>query len=449
MISNRLSRWTLPFFGCALLNFIAAQALILAGVSYPAQAWTAPGTLIVVHLLAIGWLLLLMLGALFQFVPVITSRMLPSQNAALASLAAIELGLVGMICGFAALSGAAPALAPCLPVGGSLVIAGVLIALFDIGAPLLRAHPLPLPGRMVLAGMAFLLATVALGLLMALALTVPALVPYFGPLLGVGVGFHALAGLGGWFTLAAIGVSYKLLPMFTLAPEERGLIGELVHYFGTVGFGAAVVAGLASLWVPSTALALTETAAKALVLVAIALYLFDVTRIYRTRRRREIELHNKAAAGAFVALGLVALLALGLMVTGRLAANLPLLIFIVLFGWLGGLGVTQLYKIVAFLTWLGRFGTALGRGRVPRVQDLVDERRAAPWFVIYFIGVGLAALALLGPETALFRTGVGFALAGTLALTHEYWRAWRGHYAAKAADAPPPLPPFMNQEGNP
>lgn len=45
MISNRLSRWTLPAFACALVNFLAAQGLILAGMTWPAQAVSAPGTL--------------------------------------------------------------------------------------------------------------------------------------------------------------------------------------------------------------------------------------------------------------------------------------------------------------------------------------------------------------------------------------------------------------------
>lgn len=89
--------------------------------------------------------------------PVITSKTLPSQHLALASLLGVQLGLIGMICGFLGLVLGMPRLRHCLPVGGSLVIIGVLIAIFDIGVPLLRARPLPLPGRMVLTALAFLL----------------------------------------------------------------------------------------------------------------------------------------------------------------------------------------------------------------------------------------------------------------------------------------------------
>jgi hypothetical protein len=212
------------------------------------------------------------------------------------------------------------------------------------------------------------------------------------------------------------------------------------------GFGTAIAAGCLHIWYPFGVLAALKLAGEALVLLAIAIYLFDVVRIYRGRRRREIELHNKSAAGAFTALGAAGLLAVGSIAAGRFATQAPLIVFLALFGWLGGLGLTQLYKIVPFLTWLGRFGASLGRGSVPRVQDLVDERRAAPWFLVYFVGIALAAAALAGLGSVLFHTGMAFALTATFALSREYWLAWRCGYVDRGVHSPP-LPPFMKQEG--
>lgn len=445
MLSNRLSRWTLLCFACALLNFLAAQVLVVAGLTWPVQPVSAPVTLIAVHLLTIGWLLLLMLGALFQFIPVITSKTLPSQALALLTLILVQAGLIGMIGGFSGLALNSPILMRCLPVGGALVIVGVLLACYDIGVPLLNCRPLPLPGRMVLTGLVFLLVTVTLGLLLALGLSVPGFSAYIVPLLAQGVGYHALAGLGGWFTLTAMGVSYKLLPMFTLAPEERGWAGEAVYQLAAVGFALVVAAGLLQGWYASPILPIFARLGYIAVVIAIGVYLWDVWRIYRTRRRAVLELHNKAAVVAFALLAAVTLLAVVRMSTGQFSACVPLLIFLVLFGWLSGLGLTQLYKIVPFLTWLGRFGQQLGRGPVPRVQDLVDESHSYPWFVVYFISVVLAAVAGIVNARYMFQAGMGLSVLATLGLLLEYWRAWRGYYPKQRLSKPPLSP--LKQEG--
>ncbi|MGH8820782.1 MAG: hypothetical protein ACREWJ_05765 [Rhodoferax sp.] len=71
-IGSKVSRWTMMHFGCAIAALLAAQLLLVVGYADPLAQLRAPVTLIGVHLITIGWLSLLMLGALYQFVPVIT-----------------------------------------------------------------------------------------------------------------------------------------------------------------------------------------------------------------------------------------------------------------------------------------------------------------------------------------------------------------------------------------
>ncbi len=436
MITNRLSRWTPLFFLLALVNFAGAQALVLAGVTWPASSLGAAGTLIAIHLLVIGWLLLLVLGALFQFVPVITTLPLGSQAAALVCLVAVEGGLLGMLAGFLGVAGVAPRLAWLLPAGGGVVTTGISIAIWNLGVPLARARPRSLPGRMVTTGLAFLVATVTLGLLFGSVLAAPAAMPGLAPILG-GVGEHALAGLGGWFTLTAMGVSYKLLPMFMLAPEDRGALGRWVHVVGATGFTLAVLAGLAAIWLPIAVIVDLRRAGDLAIGLAVALYLWDVRRIYRDRKRVSIELHNGVAIGAFAFLGVAVALAAIAAAVHRLDAVAPSLVFLIVFGWLGGLGIAQLYKIVPFLAWLVRYGGRLGRGPVPRVQDLVRDGAALPWFIAYQVGVSCAAIAAVMHRPVAFRIAMTPVAIATIGLAVEYWRAWHATYAGTAPNAPP------------
>jgi hypothetical protein len=169
------------------------------------------------------------------------------------------------------------------------------------------------------------------------------------------------------------------------------------------------------------------------------LYLVDVTRMYRDRRRRQIELHNRAAIGAFVYLGITLLIGLIWGVQQELNRIAPTLVFLLIFGWLSGLGLSQLYKIVPFLAWLSRYGRRLGTGPVPRVQDLVNEPVATYMFAAYFLSVAGAAITASFDLPLFTRGAMVVALVATMLLVREYWRAWHGYYARCQAATPASL----------
>jgi len=409
MIGSSLSKWTMSYFAIAVGWLIAAEALMAAGFGFPAADLASPDTLVIVHMVCIGWLSMAMCGALFQFVPVLVSKPLFAERWQLPALVLLAVGLPVLLAGFMALGGRLPTWLWLLPLAAGLLIAGFALVVIDLTLTIWRARPPVGPAHFVLAGLICLGAVVALGSVFAWSLS-----GHGGEassmLLASGVPLHAVAGLGGWLTLTAMGVSYRLLSMFMLAPDIDSRRSGLTLGAGAAAIALAVAGGLCAI-AAEGGMAIALGTAAVLGLAALALYGRDVVALYRSRKRRQLELNTEMAAYGFASLAAAALLGVALVLTGSFAAHVGAFAFLVAFGWLSGLVLAKLYKIVAFLTWLETYGPAMGRAPTPRVQDLVAEQRASKWFAIYFISVWGGTAALLCGDAKVFR---GVALVMTM-----------------------------------
>lgn len=423
-----LSRWTMSFFAVAAGFLLAAEAAMAAGFGYPSAAVGAPATLIVVHMVAIGWLSLALTGALFQFVPVLIAKPLLSDSLVLPVLALICGGLLVLLFGFFALDYPLLAEHHCLAAGGGLLVAGFLLAAFILARTLWSGRPLPLPARFAGAGLVSLIATVSLGFVFAVTLSGLVFTDWGVALLTNAVPIHAFIGLAGWLSFTAMGVSYRLLSMFMLSPELDRKSSAFVFAAGAALLAIVVFAGCyAAIGGPfGHGTLIAGLVAGAAVL---AVYGSDVFALFRHRRRKKLELNSKAAAVALILFGISAAAMAGLLGAGRFDAVVIAAIYLFVFGWLSGLVLSQLYKIVPFLTWLESFGPILGRMPAPRVQDLVNETYGRRWFILYFAAVLAAAAALAFSAFTLFRAAMAAQLLGTAGILFETVRARRLHYA--------------------
>ena len=389
-----LSRWTMSYFAAALAALILAEGLMAAGYGYPAAALAAPETLILVHIVAIGWLSLLMCGALFQFVPVLIARPLHDDSLPLPALVCLVTGLVALVLGFLQLAGQGLPDVPVFPLAAGLLGTGFGLTVWDLGRTLWAARPLPLPARFVAMGLFSIAATAIFGIVFALVFGNVTVYPHFIDMAAMGLPIHAIAGLGGWLTFTAMGVSYRLLAMFMLAPELDRVTTRSVLYAGALALALVILGGTAAICFGGDVMGIIG-AGGLVGLGALALYGRDVLHLYRARKRRTIELNSRVAAVALANLGATVLMAVVLLALGAFARDIAAPVFLLAFGWLSGLGLGKLYKVVAFLTWLEGYGPVLGKTATPRVQDLVVENRAMKWFALYFLAVWSATAALL------------------------------------------------------
>ncbi|MHB1945016.1 MAG: hypothetical protein ACYCPE_07220 [Metallibacterium sp.] len=414
----------MTYFAVALVALLTAEILMSVGWGYPNAVLAAPSTLVLVHLVTLGWLSLLLCGALFQFVPVLVAKPLRHPQLPLITLLLLVAGLLTLLSGFLGLDGSLSAHRVLFPIASTLLATGFGLVLWNLGRTLASARPLTLPARFVVVGLLSLVATVALGITFALVLGADVTAPFAVRLFAYGLPLHIIAGLGGWLSLTAMGVSYRLLAMFMLAPESDRRSTRAVLLFGAGALGVTVLGGTVVIGFDHGIAAVLAVAALP-GLLAIALYVHDLVHLYRTRKRRVIELNSRMAAAAVASLAIAAVLLIVLAGTESLTRNAGALVFLILFGWLSGLGLAMLYKIIPFLTWLECYGPVLGRAPTPRVQDLVAEQHARKWFALYFAAVWIGTGALLDHAAGLFRVAAALQLIATAGITVQLIRARR------------------------
>jgi hypothetical protein len=195
---------TAPFFG-----ILAALLLLLSGPQIWDSRWL-PNTLAWVHLLTIGFMLMVMIGALYQFIPVMIGRLIPG-NKLWVSLIHLLL-----IVGSVALSVAFLTQLHFF-YGLALISLSVSLFLFFLSLlPLLIAklteHLIVFLLRMIFV---VLFITIIFGLFMLLAYTLPELTLNYRYYTNI----HALWGLFGWLILLIISVTSQVIPMFFVTPE--------------------------------------------------------------------------------------------------------------------------------------------------------------------------------------------------------------------------------------
>ena len=393
----------LPFLLSGPLVLAIAQSTLALHAEQVSGSYRATATVAVTHLLVLGAIVATMMGALYQMAPVIFVARAADMRLGLAQGALYTLGWVLMVTGF--LRGARTLLA----VGGTSVVLAVLLFLVVIGRVLRTATQWDTAGWYLLASLVMLVATVCLGLTFALDWR-------FGwfPIPPHLLAIHVHLGGIGWLTLLIMGVSYRLVPMFAIAPAPTGIVAR-----GNLGAIVGLLIGLVTLlWRDAPRLTLTIVAWG--LAGAVGVYLFDMCRLYRARRRRR-DLTLFAMWGAMACLGVAALM--GALWSTGLPARwfdatdwLSAYAYIALAGWCGLAICAHLIKIVPFLIWLHRYGRGMGRGPVPLLKDLLPQRAAIIAITAYACGFATTAAGLLSGRIPLIQIGAWCAAVGAVAL---------------------------------
>lgn len=404
----------LRFFLTAPL-FAALAGVLLFGLGEDALAsrWL-PGALAATHLVTLGFMLQVMLGALIQVLPVVAGASLarPVLVARLVhgglSAGALTLAAAFLYASPAAFAGAAVLL------GGTgfffVLAAGRALWVVPSTSPTIRGLKLALGG---LAGVVALGVTLALALGHGWALPLAALAD-----------LHAGWGFGAWSGVLLVSISYVVVPMFQLTP---GYPARPSWWLPAVVVGLALAWGLAAALGADTAIRVAEAATA---LAGIGFALFTLKLQGQRRRARADATHRYWQGGLWSACVALAML--------LAAAVFPALAdrpgWAPLFGILLGVGgfmsfiVGMLYKILPFLSWMHLQNIGQGRAMAPPMNKFLADARMQWQMRAHFAALALLAAAAFLPEWLARPAGAAFAasslwlFANLLGAARCYWR---------------------------
>lgn len=384
------------FLTAPLFGVLAGLLLLIEGPAILSSRWQ-PGALAMTHLLTVGFMLQVMLGALIQILPVVAGANL-NRLAMLAPLShiSLSLGTLFLVWGFLSVSSAA------LQVGAGLLGgAGLLFLLASSRAlsgvpstsPTIRGLKLALGG---------LFAVMLLGIFLVLALqqgTTFSLIAL--------TDLHAAWGLAAWSGILLVAVAYVVVPMFQLTP---GYPARPSWWFPLAIFALLLLWSVA-LWID---LPLLIRLAKAFLALSGLVFCGLTLRLQKQSRRARSDTTSR-----YWKLGLVSSIsALLMLLTAAVWPELgeidawPLCFAVLLIvgGFLSFI-LGMLYKIVPFLAWLHLQNLGKGQVMAPTMNKLLSDSSAQRQFFAYGVAVALLLLAVFFPEYFARPAGIGLMLA--------------------------------------
>lgn len=401
----------LRFFVTAPLYLVLAGLLLaFEGETIFVSRWT-PAALAVTHLLTLGFMLQIMLGALIQILPVVAGANLPRPRLIAALVhPLLNCGVLCLVLGFLqSASGWMYAAAAFLIGALGLFVGAAGWALWWVRStsPSIRGL------KMALVALAITAAS-GLYMLFALAGGWPVALERLTNL-------HAGWGLGGWSAILLAAVAYVVVPMFQLTP---GYPARPAWWFPRLIFLTLL------LWSAGTLTDAAWLVGDARFLLSLIGLFFVIQTLQLQRRRRRA---RPDATLRYWQFGLYALLLVLLMVlVGSLLPRLaesdawPLLLgLLVLMGGYVAFITGMLYKIVPFLLWFDlQNRSAIGKPP-PAMNRLLGEPEALRQLRVFHLACALLLGAWLWPAGLSIPAGFLVVLAGAglfLNLARALWR---------------------------
>src|SRR3990170_1113260 len=316
------------YFIIATITFVFLNGLMLLRSGYISGFHFQPELLSFAHIAVLGWATMIIMGAMTQLIPVILET----------SLFSVRMAKWGLW-------------------------------LYIIAVMTTTAH--------IIAAIVYLSVVATMGFLLGFNLSIPFMKGNHLHYLSL----HAALGFAGWFAMIIMGVSYKLLPMFTLSYTYKTWPGWAAFSFVNLGILGIIVEFLTNRPFYSTVF----------ILIGLIMFSYQVILIMKGRMRKTLDIGLRHALLSYVYIPVAAILGVVISLSNMTPDMRQRIIliygFTVLFGCITLLIIGMMYKVVPFLVWFHKYSDKVGKEKVPLLKDMFSERIGSIQF--WFINIGV------------------------------------------------------------
>ncbi|WP_293445435.1 hypothetical protein [Persephonella sp.] len=355
-----------------------------------------------VHLFLLGFVMMIIFGALYQLIPVALEIPVYSFKLGYIQFYVYIVGIILFVVSLLIRD-----FFPLLPLGALLLYISILIFIFNFFASLGKLEKFDITSKFLIVANLSLFTGVSIGIFLALNFVYGF---YSGNIFHILLS-HIIFTLFGFVFMVIMGVSMVLLPMFSLAHKFNDIYINISFYIMVVSvFGGGILA----LVLESPPV---YYSVFLLIFSAFIFYLIQVFEIYRKRPRRTKDTGMDVMFFSHLFL-------FGSVFFGVLIPFSQKWIFLfgitLIFGFVNFLIYGSLYKIVPFLTWFHRFSPLVGKKKVPMLNEMLPKKIPDVQISVSVFGFLLLIASILLEFEELFTVSVLIMGLGSLLFGYVY-----------------------------
>jgi hypothetical protein len=399
------------FLTAPLFGLLASLLLLYDGSLVLTNRWH-PDTLALTHLLTLGFITMVMFGAMLQLLPVLAVSPVPRPVLVSTVLhILLTLGTLSLAAGF--LSGQAWLMLSAIILLGLSFLGFISVVAYCL-TRIKGRNPIFTAMRLALSALA-VTAVLGIGLAMLFGLGITL------PLPVVLTDLHLIWGLIGWVALLVMGVAYQVVPMFQITapypPTLTRWLIPLIFFILLLWTPFYILANLNKVpnFVPQLLMGLIGLGISVFALATLSL------QARRLRKLPDVTLN-------YWRVGMIGLL---LSVVLWLVGLSPVfLVVLFIAGFVLPVIQGMLYKIVPFLVWLHlqnqqlNILTAIQMVKLPNMKQIIPDRQARRQFWVYIVAFGLLIGAVLEPSYVSLAASVALIISFLLLTYNLYGALW-------------------------